>query len=363
MGIWIWLGFIALILVFLAIDLGVFHKNPHAITFRESLLWTGIWIFTALLFNIFLYFAYQEHWLGIGDKIGTKMLGREAALNFFTGYIIEKSLSIDNIFVIAMIFAYFNIPQKFQHRILYWGIIGALVFRGIMIFAGTALINNFAWITYIFGALLIYSAIKLFTDQEEGIEPQKNPVIKFIRKIYPVSDNIEDGRFFTRINGVRAATPLFVVLMVIETSDVMFAIDSIPAIFAVTTDAFLVFTSNVFAILGLRSLYFVLASVLDKFRYLKLSLVFVLGFVGLKMLLIHYYKFPIGVSLGIILGMLATGVIASLIANKKDARHGDAQQGNAHRESELNNDDVTQQKDSHETDLKEKKEANKMVNQ
>jgi len=320
MEIWIWLGFIALILVFLAIDLGVFHKNPHAITFRESLTWTSIWIFTAFLFNIFLYFAYQEHWLGIGDKIGIKMSGREAALNFFTGYVIEKSLSVDNIFVIAMIFAYFNIPQKYQHRILYWGIIGALVFRGVMIAAGTALINNFAWITYVFGALLIYSAIKLFQDHEESVEPQKNPVIKLIRKIYPVSNSIESGNFFTRIDGKKAVTPLFVVLMVIETSDVMFAIDSIPAIFAVTTDPFIVFTSNVFAILGLRSLYFVLASVLDKFRYLKLSLVFVLGFVGVKMLLIHYYKFPIGLSLGIIIGILATGVITSVIANKKDEK-------------------------------------------
>jgi tellurite resistance protein TerC len=321
MEIWIWLGFLALIFVFLALDLGIFHKNPHAITFRESLLWTTIWILTALLFNAFLYYAYQEHWLGIGDKIGTKMSGREAALNFFTGYIIEKSLSIDNIFVIAMIFAYFNVPQKFQHRILYWGIIGALVFRGVMIAAGTALIYNFVWITYVFGALLIYSAIKLFTDKEEGIDPQKNPVIKFIRKIYPVSDSMEDGKFFTRINGVRAVTPIFVVLMVIETSDVMFAIDSIPAIFAVTTDPFLVFTSNVFAILGLRSLYFVLASVLDKFRYLKLSLVFVLGFVGVKMLLIHYFKFPIGLSLGVIIGILTIGVIASVIANKRDEKH------------------------------------------
>ena len=330
MEIWIWLGFIALIFVFLAIDLGVFHKNPHAITFRESLLWTSIWILTAFLFNIFLYYAYQEHWLGIGDKIGTKMLGREAALNFFTGYIIEKSLSVDNIFVIAMIFAYFNIPQKFQHRILYWGIIGALVFRGVMIIAGTALINNFVWITYIFGALLIYSAVKLFTSKEEGVEPQKNPVIKLIRRVYPVSNGIEDGRFFTKINGVRAVTPLFVVLMVIETSDVMFAIDSIPAIFAVTTDPFLVFTSNVFAILGLRSLYFVLASVMDKFRYLKLSLVFVLGFVGIKMLLIHHFKFPIGISLGVILGILTIGMLASMLANKKEARNGNARNGNVH---------------------------------
>ena len=328
MEIWIWLGFIALILVFLAFDLGVFHKNPHAVTFRESLLWTTIWIFTALLFNVFLYFAYQHHWLGIGDTIGTKMLGKEAALNFFTGYVIEKSLSVDNIFVIAMIFSYFNIPKKYQHRILYWGIIGALVFRGVKIAAGTALINNFVWVTYVFGALLIYSAIKLFTGEEEGVEPQKNPVIKLIRKFYPVSNSIVDGRFFTRIDGVRAVTPLFVVLMVIETSDVMFAIDSIPAIFAVTTDPFLVFTSNVFAILGLRSLYFVLASVMDNFGYLKLSLVFVLGFVGVKMLLIHYIKIPIGLSLGVIIGTLAIGIIASIIANKRDERNGITKESN-----------------------------------
>ncbi len=318
MEIWIWLSFIAFIFILLALDLGVFHKSPHLITFREALGWTCIWIITSLFFNGFIYFAYENHWLGIGQHIGVNITGKEAGLNFLTGYLIEKSLSIDNIFVIALIFTYFNTPLKFQHKILYWGILGALVFRGIMIVIGTTLINNFSWITYIFGALLLYSAYKLFKSEEESVEPDKNPFIRQIRKFFPVSNNIEEGRFFTRINGVYMVTPLLIVLVVIETTDIMFAVDSIPAIFAVTTDPFLVFTSNVFAILGLRSLYFVLASMLDKFQYLRLSLVFILAFVATKMLLIHFYKFPTFISLGIITGALATGVIVSLIRNKND---------------------------------------------
>ena len=239
-------------------------------------------------------------------------------MKYFTGYIIEKSLSLDNIFVIALIFSFFKVPAMYQHRVLFWGILGALVMRGLMIFAGTMLIQKFSWMIYVFGALLVITAIKMLVSRHDNLEPEKNIVVKFARKFFPVSKSFEGPKFFTRVNGAKAITPLLLVLLIIESTDVMFAIDSIPAIFAVTTDPFIVFTSNVFAILGLRSLYFALAAMMDKFRYLKISLVFVLAYVGVKMMLSHTMPIPTLVSLTIIITMLFVGLVASIIAGKKD---------------------------------------------
>jgi tellurite resistance protein TerC len=318
MEIALWIGFILLILGLLALDLGVFHQKSHAVSAKEALFWTFVWISLSLAFNGFLYYAYLHHWFGLGVTIGEKVPANEAALEFLTGYLVEKSLSVDNIFVIAMIFSYFGVPQKYQHEILFWGILGALILRGIMIIVGAALIHQFSWVIYVFGVLLLFSAYKMYTSGDEEIEPDKNPAIKLVRKFFPVSNSMEEDKFFTRIDGKLAVTPLFVVLVVVETTDIMFAVDSIPAIFAVTTDAFIVFTSNVFAILGLRSLYFILASVLDKFKYLKTSLVFILAFVAVKMLISHFYKINSFVSLGVIVLALASGVIASLIIKPKE---------------------------------------------
>ncbi len=313
----IWAAFIAFILAMLALDLGVLQRRDHVIGIRESLIWTGIWVALSLLFNAGVYFAYEHHWLGIGTTVAGHLSGSDAALKFFTGYVIEKSLSLDNIFVIAVIFAYFGVPGEYQHRVLYWGILGALVMRGAMIGAGTALIHALTWITYVFGAMLIVTAIRMYFSKDKHVDPDRNPFVRAARSLYPVSGDFEGHRFFTRIDGARAITPLFLVLLVIESTDLLFAVDSIPAIFAITDNAFIVFTSNVFAILGLRSLYFALAGIIRKFRYLRTSLVFVLGFVGVKMLLAHYYPIPTGVSLAVIAGMLAIGITASIVANRR----------------------------------------------
>jgi tellurite resistance protein TerC len=317
MQILVWIAFLILILLLLVADLGIFHKNSREIHPREALIWTGIWISISMIFNIAIYFIYENHWMDVGLAIGMDTPGKDAALKFFTGYLLEKSLSIDNLFIMAIVFAFFKIPGKYQHEILFWGILGALIFRGILIIGGAVLINTFSWISYIFGGLLIISAVKMLTSSTDNVDPYKNPAFNILKKIYPFTSEIHDDKFFIRENGIKMATPLLVVLVVIETTDIMFAVDSIPAIFAVTTDAFIVFTSNVFAILGLRSLYFVLASYMDKFRYLKVSLVFVLAFVGTKMLLLHYYKFPTLISLSVIVGIIAVGVLASIYAGSR----------------------------------------------
>jgi len=226
---------------------------------------------------------------------------------------------MDNIFVIAMIFSYFKVPSIYQHRVLFWGILGALFMRGAMILGGVALIEEFTWMTYVFGGILILTAVKMLVTSHDNLEPDKNILVKMIRHFYPVSENFESGKFFTKINNKIAITPLFLVLLVIESTDVLFAIDSIPAIFAITTDPFIIFTSNVFAILGLRSLYFALAAMMDKFRFLKISLVFVLAFVGSKMILVHHYQIPTLFSLAVIIGILSVGIIASIYASKKDS--------------------------------------------
>lgn len=322
MIIWLWIGFITFIFLMLALDLGVFNRKAHEIKAKEALGWTLVWVLVSLAFNVVLYYMYQNHWLGIGQEIGHPTDGKEAALNFFTGYVIEKSLSLDNIFVIALIFSYFQVPAKLQHRVLFWGVLGAIIMRGVMIFMGVALIERFSWMVYVFGALLIFTAVKMLITQHENIDPEKNPLIKLARRFFPVTTGYEKERFFTRLNGKLAITPLFLVLLVIENTDVIFAVDSIPAIFAVTTDPFIVFTSNIFAILGLRALYFALAAVLGKFKYLKISLVFLLAYVGMKMILSHHFQIPTLFSLFVIAGILAVGILASVYADDERRKAG-----------------------------------------
>ena len=301
-SIWLWVGFNVFVLAMLALDLGVFHRKAHVVSLKESLTWTAVWVSLALIFN-----AAVWHFAG-----PTK------AVQFFTGYVIEKSLSVDNVFVFALLFSYFAVPPLFQHKVLFWGILGALVMRAIMIAAGAALIAKFAWIIYVFGGFLILTGIKMIVKREEEIHPERNPVVRWFKKLMPVTPDYRGDKFFVRENGIRMATPLFVVLLLVEFSDLIFAVDSIPAIFAVTTDPFIVYTSNVFAILGLRSLYFALAGVMDKFHYLKIGLGVVLTFVGVKMLLAHTaWKLDTLVSLGVIVLILAVSVVLSLLRHKK----------------------------------------------
>lgn len=296
--LWLWIGFNVFVLAMLALDLGVFHKKAHVVTFKESVTWTVVWIALALVFNFGVY-----HYLG-----------PQKGLEFFTGYVIEKSLSVDNVFVFALLFTYFAVPPLYQHKVLFWGILGALVMRAIMIWAGAALIANFAWVIYVFGAFLIATGIKMIVKRSEAIHPERNPVVRLFKRMMPVTDCYRDGSFFVRENGVRMATPLFVVLLLVEFTDLVFAVDSIPAIFAVTTDPFIVYTSNVFAILGLRSLYFALAGVMHRFHYLKVGLGAVLAFVGVKMCLAHTpYKIDTLISLCVVVAILAAAVIASLL--------------------------------------------------
>ncbi|HEY4732041.1 MAG TPA: TerC/Alx family metal homeostasis membrane protein [Gammaproteobacteria bacterium] len=318
MSLWLWAGFITFITLILVLDLAVLNRKPRAIGVYEALAWTTFWVSLALTFNVCVYFIYEYHWLGMGLDPGNELDGAQAALQFFTGYLIEKSLSIDNIFVIALIFAYFHVPLQFQHRVLFWGIFGAIVLRCIMIVFGLALINAFSWIIYVFGVFLIFTAIKMLIQRHDNITPDKNPLVKFVKRHYPVSDHYDGDKFFTRLNGQRAVTPLLLALLLIETADVIFAIDSIPAIISITRDPFLIFTSNIFAILGLRTLYFALAGLMNKLRYLKISLVFLLAFIGVKMLLAHHYPISTTVSLAVITGILTVGVLASVFGARRD---------------------------------------------
>ncbi|GHV12430.1 membrane protein [Fibrobacterales bacterium] len=324
-----WIGFLLLIFALLALDLGVLNKNDHEISAKEAMRWTLLWVACAMLFGVFVYFAYSGHWLGIGESehFG-KLSGADAAINFLSGYLIEESLSLDNIFVIALIIKSFGIPRVMQHRVLFWGILGALVLRGFMIIAGAALIAQFHAILYFFGAFLIFTAIKMAVSKndEQEFNPDKSKVVRAVRKIFPVTSKFDGHNFFTLNNGKMAATPLFVALIVVEFSDLLFAVDSIPAIFAITTDPFLVFTSNIFAIMGLRSLYFALAALMDKFRHLKTSLVFILGFVGVKMIVPAFGRWfalpewathpPAYASLVVIFVFLGLGVLVSAIERK-----------------------------------------------
>ena len=314
MSLVVWLLFLLLVIVIVALDLGVFHRKSHMISIHEALAWTLFWISLALLFNVLVYFLYDQSWQGWTAEL----TGRQAATQFLTGYLLEKSLSIDNIFVIAMIFSFFRVPLNEQHRVLFWGILSAVVLRGVMIFAGIGLLNQFQWLFYFFGLFLMVSAVKMLIARHDTIHPDQNLAVRLARRIYPFSSEFAEGRFFIRIDGRRAGTPLLLSLILVETSDVMFALDSIPAVLAVTRDPFLVFTSNVFAILGLRSLYFAIAGLMERFRYLKMSLVFILAYVGVKMLLHHHYPIPNVVSLAVICGLLSVGVAASLIVGKND---------------------------------------------
>ena len=304
---WIWIGFNLFVLALLALDLGVFHRHAHVVSVKEASIWSAVWIGLALAFNACVYFFWQQL------RPGSTYTNSEAALAFFTGYLIEKSLSVDNIFVFVLIFTYFAVPPIYQHRVLFWGIIGALVMRGILIAVGATLLKEFHWIIYVFGGFLIFTGIKMARHRNAELHPEKNPLVRLFRRLMPVTDTYEGERFLVRRAGKWMATPLLLVLIMVESTDLVFAVDSIPAIFAVTDDPFLVYTSNVFAILGLRSLYFVLAGVMDKFYYLKLGLSAVLTFVGIKMVLVDIYKIPVAVSLGIIATILTVAVLASLL--------------------------------------------------
>jgi len=292
-----WVAFNVFVLVMLAVDLGVLHRRAHEVTLKEALVWTGIWIALALLFALGVYSWY----------------GPQPALEFLTGYLIEKSLSVDNIFVFVLIFSYFKVPARYQHTVLFWGILGALVMRALFIFAGIALLQRLHWIIYVFGALLILTGIKMATEKDKEIHPDKNPVLKLFRRLVPVTEDYHADRFLVKQVGHYAATPLFIVLLVVETTDIIFAVDSIPAILGITMDPFIVYTSNVFAILGLRALYFALAGVMRLFHHLHYGLSAILVFVGAKMLLADVYKLPVGVTLGVIAGILLLAVIASVI--------------------------------------------------
>ena len=301
---YLWIAFNVFVLGMLAIDLGVFHRKAHAVTTREATVWCFVWISLGLIFNAGIYI-----WMG-----------PEKGLEFFTGYLIEYSLSVDNIFVFIIILTYFSVAPAHQHRVLFWGILGALIMRGVFIGAGALLLQSFHWVIYIFGAFLVFTGIKMITNEETSVHPEDNPIIKVLRRIMPISPQFEGQRFFVKRDGKWAATPLFVVLLVIESTDLIFAVDSVPAIFAVSQDPFIVYTSNVFAILGLRSLYFLLAGVMDLFIYLRYGLGVVLSFVGVKMLLADIYKIPIGLSLAVVAGVLAISIVASLLARPKSTR-------------------------------------------
>jgi tellurite resistance protein TerC len=310
---WHWAGFIACILFFLALDLGVFHRRAHVVRFKEALVWSAVWFTLAMLFGALL----------------VSWRGREEALQYLAGYLIEKSLSMDNVFVIAMIFAYFRVPLQYQHRVLFWGIMGALVMRGLMIWLGVELIKRFDWMLYVFGAFLVFTGVKMMIVGDEGVHPERNPVLRFARRLFPITPDFDGQKFVTRFEGRRALTPLALVLLVVETTDLIFAVDSIPAIFGVTKKPFIVFTSNVFAILGLRSLYFVLAGAVEYFRYLKAGLSVVLVFVGVKMLLDPHdtpvprwwqLEIPTAVSLLIVGVILLIAILLSIQATRREKR-------------------------------------------
>lgn len=305
---WVWTVFIACILVFLALDLGVFNKENHVIKTKEASIWTAIWVTVALSFSGVIYWLFSS---GLVDN-PTGLSPNNAVLKYITGYLIELSLSVDNVFVIAVIFSSFKIPPIYQHRVLFWGILGAIVFRALMILFGVALITRFEWVIYVFGVFLLYTAFKMLKGEDEEFDPKKSFVFRQLKKIYPITGTIQGDEFFVKRMGIKAATPLFVALIVIELTDILFALDSIPAILAITADPFLVFSSNILAIMGLRSMYFLISRMLAKFRFINYSLVIILAFVGLKMLLSHQIHLPEWVSLTVISVALIGGIIASL---------------------------------------------------
>ena len=304
--IWLWIGFNVFVLLMLALDLGVFHRHSHVVSTKEAAAWSVVWISLAMLFNLGIYLF----WDVLAPQ--SAYTNSEASLAFFTGYLIEKSLSVDNIFVFVLIFSYFAVPAAYQHRVLFWGILGALLMRGALIAVGATLLKEFHWIIYVFGAFLIFTGIRMALHKNQEVHPESNPLIRLLRRIMPVTEAYEGDKFFVRRAGTLMATPLLLVLLMVESTDLIFAVDSIPAIFAVTNDPFIVYTSNVFAILGLRSLYFLLANIVDKFEYLKLGLAVVLTFVGTKMVLVDIYKIPVEISLAVIASILTVSILASL---------------------------------------------------
>ena len=302
-SIYFWIGFHLFIFLMLALDLGVFHKHTHKVPVKEAVIWSGVWILLALLFNIFVFIEF----------------GKIKALEFLTGYVIEYSLSVDNIFVFILIFSYFAVNSQYQHKILFWGILGALIMRGIFIFTGVALINRFHWIVLIFGGFLVFTGIKMLFQKEAEVDPDKNAVVRFFRRFLPVTKTLHGDKLIITQNRRLYATPLFLVLLIIESSDLIFAVDSIPAILAISKDTFIVYTSNIFAILGLRSLYFAVAGIMGYFRFLKVGLAFVLTFVGLKMLAAYFqFEIPILLSLGIIISILLISILASVFIKKTE---------------------------------------------
>jgi len=301
-SIYFWIGFHLFVFIMLALDLGVFHKHTHKVPVKEAIVWSVVWISLALLFSLFVFFEF----------------GKTRALEFLTGYVIEYSLSVDNIFVFILIFSYFAVNNQYQHKILFWGILGALIMRGVFIFTGIALINRFQWIVIIFGGFLVLTGVKMLFQKEAEVDPEKNPVVKFFRKFLPVTKSLHGDKLFFRQGRKLYATPLFLVLLIIESSDLIFAVDSIPAILAISKNTFIVYTSNIFAILGLRSLYFAIAGIMGYFRYLKVGLAFVLTFVGMKMLASYFhFEIPILLSLGIIISILMASILSSVFIKRE----------------------------------------------
>ncbi len=311
----IWILFLVLVFILLGIDLSVLSKLRHGVpTVKESFRQTMGWVSLGLLFTFAIYGLYEYDWLGFGSKLS----GKEAGMQYLTGYLIEQALSVDNLFVIALIMAYFKIPPQYQHNILFWGIVGVIVTRGLMIGVGFALVTAFSWVNYLFGAILLYSAYKMaVTDESEDVNFDKNWATSLIKKFIPVSNSFGEGRFFTKVEGKTTATMLFVALIVVESTDILFAFDSVPAVFSVTQDPFLVFSSNIFAILGLRSLYFVLAASMEKFEYLEKALILILAFIGLKMMLEEVVHISVGISLGVVAVLLIGGIVASIYVWRK----------------------------------------------
>jgi tellurite resistance protein TerC len=313
----LWLIFIAFIVVALALDLGVFNRSPHEIKTKEATIWTIVWVTVAVLFSGVIYLAFENKWI---DN-PTNLTPTNAVVKYITGYLIELSLSVDNIFLIALIFSSFHIAKKYQHEVLFYGVLGAIVFRALMIIFGVALITKFDWIIYVFGAFLIFTAIKMLISHDKPKNPKDSKLYKLIKKVYPVSRSVYGGKFFMKRGNIKFATPLFVALIIIELTDLFFAIDSIPAILAITADPFIVFSSNILAVMGLRSMYFLIVGMLDKFKYISYSLIVILAFVGVKMLIVHHVDIPDWLSLGVIVLALAGGMLASKWAPKEETHH------------------------------------------
>lgn len=310
----LWSSFIGFVILALILDLGVFHRHPHVIRTREAALWSGVWVSCAMIFTGVIYLAFENEWI----ENPTDQTSREAVVKYVTGYLIELSLSVDNIFVIALIFSSFRIPRKYQHEVLFYGVLGAIVFRAVMIVFGVALINRFDWIIYVFGGFLLLTAIRMLFSNNEEFDPKTSKTFRWINHLYPVTHEVESNRFFIRQNGIKHATPLLVALIIIELTDIFFAVDSIPAILAITADPFIIFSSNILAVMGLRSMFFLISDMLDRFTYISYSLVAILAFVGIKMILSHHVDLPEWLSLCVILIALLAGIIASSFLHKNE---------------------------------------------